>query len=137
MITLVFRLHTSLTDIPYWREDKCLQSERRNQNGDLLKFQFLVWEQVCGVHGETDGRARANRRLLVTAGPGFDGWAYSPDESAGYSRREEEFDLKNLKLFEGSFEDTRDFRWSLYTEKISDMDDALSDEDGDFSGKYL
>jgi hypothetical protein len=73
----------------------------------------------------------------VTAGPGFDGWAYSPDESAGCSRREEEFDLKNLKLFEGSFEDTRDFRWSLYTEKISDMDDALSDEDGDFSGKYL
>ena len=65
----VFRLHTSLTDIPYWREDKCLQSERRNQNGDLLKFQFLVWEQVCGVHGETDGRARANRRLLFQQRP--------------------------------------------------------------------
>ena len=67
--TSVFRLHTSLTDIPYWRKDKCLQSETRNQNGDLLKFQFLVWEQVCGVHGETDDRARANQRFLVQQRP--------------------------------------------------------------------
>ena len=65
----VFRLHTSLTDIPYWRDDKCLQSETRNQNGDLLKLQFLVWEQVCGVHGETDVKAHANQRLLFQQRP--------------------------------------------------------------------
>ena len=41
------------------------------------------------------------------------------------------------RLFEGSFNETRDFRRSLYTEKISDMDDALSEEDRDFAGKYL
>ena len=49
----VFRLYVSLTDIPYWRDKKCLRSEGRSQNGDLLKFQFLVWEQDCAVHGET------------------------------------------------------------------------------------
>ncbi len=65
----VFRLHASLTDIPYWREDKRLQSERRSQNGDLLTFQFLVWEQVCPMHGEIDDRARANQRLLFQRRP--------------------------------------------------------------------
>ncbi len=65
----VFRLHTPLTDIPYWRDDKCLQSEMRNQNGDLMRFQFLVWEQECAVHGETTSKARKNQRLLFERRP--------------------------------------------------------------------
>ena len=105
----------------------------------LTVLHVAYGESAAEVKKSLDARVRKKKphMVLVTAGPGFDGWAYSPDESAGYSRREKEFDLKNLKLFEGSFENTRDFRWSLYTEKISDMDDALSEEDRDFSGKYL
>ena len=65
----VFKLHAPLTDIPYWRKDKRLRSEARLQNGDLAKFQFLVWEQVCGVHGENDRRAITNQRFLFEARP--------------------------------------------------------------------
>ena len=64
-----FSPYISLTDIPYWMEGKCLQPEARNQNCDLLKFQFLLWEQVCGVHGEDDDRALANQRLLLRKRP--------------------------------------------------------------------
>ena len=96
-------------------------------------------ESAAVVKKALDARVRKKKphMVLVTARPGFDGWAYSLDESAGYSRREKEFGLKDLKLFEGSFKETRDFRWSLYTEKISDMDDALSQADRDFSKWYL
>ena len=65
----VFRLYVSLTDIPYWRDKKCLRSEGRSQNGDLLKFQFLVWEQDCAVHGETTPKARANQQFLFGQRP--------------------------------------------------------------------
>ena len=75
--------------------------------------------------------------VLVTAHPLFEGWAYSIDESAGYSRREKEFGLKNLKLFDGSFKNTRNFRWSLYTEKINDIAGSLNPEDREFLRNYL
>ena len=65
----VFRLHASLTDIPYWREGKCLIPEARLQNGDLVKFQFLVWQQDCGVHGESKAKALANQQFLFGQRP--------------------------------------------------------------------
>ena len=70
----VFSPHTSLTDIPYWKDKKCLRSEGRSQNGDLLRFQFLVWERDCGVHGESkrgesSKEARANQQLLIGRRP--------------------------------------------------------------------
>ena len=69
----VFRLHASLPEIPYWRDRKGLRSEARLR-GDLTKFQFLVWEQDCGVHGElikgeSTSQALANERLLIEQRP--------------------------------------------------------------------
>ena len=75
--------------------------------------------------------------VLVTAHPGFDGWAYSLDESTGYRKREKGFGLKNLKLFDGRFKETRDFRWSLFTENIKHVGDSLNPEDEEFSRVYL
>ena len=70
----VFRLHASLPEIPYWGDKEGLRSEARLKNGDLAKFQFLVWEQDCGVHGELIGRestpqALANEQLLIEQRP--------------------------------------------------------------------
>ena len=70
----VFKLHAPLTDIYHWKEEKRLRSEATLQSGDLVKFQFLVWEQDCGVHGENiNGRstpqALKNKRLLIEQRP--------------------------------------------------------------------
>ena len=96
-------------------------------------------ESAAEVKKALDARVKKKKphMVLVTARRGFDRWAYSLDESDGYSRREKEFGLKDLELFEGSFKETWDFRWSLYTEKISDMDNALSQADKEFSKSYL
>ena len=96
-------------------------------------------ENAAEVKKSLDARVKEKKphMVLVTARPGFDGSAYSLDENDGYSRREKEFGLKDLKLFGGSFKETLGFRWSLYTEKISDMDDALSQVDKYFSKRYL
>ena len=66
----VFKLHASLPEIPYWRDGvKGLRSEAR-LCGNLTKFQFLVWEQDCGVHGESikgnsTPQALKNKQLLI------------------------------------------------------------------------
>ena len=70
----VFKLHAPLTDITYWRKRKGLVPEARLRNGDLVKFQFLVWEQDCGVHGElikgeSTRQALANQQLLIEHRP--------------------------------------------------------------------
>ena len=71
----VFRLHASLPEIRYWRRDKRgLRSKARLQNGDLARFQFLVWEQDRGVHGENISgksarQALANEQLLIEQRP--------------------------------------------------------------------
>ena len=65
----VFKLHASLPEIPYWRDGmKGLRSEAR-LCGDLTKFQFLVWEQKCGVHGETTPKALENQHFLLRKRP--------------------------------------------------------------------
>ena len=69
----VFRLHASLPEIPYWRDRKGLKSKARLRGG-MAKFQFLVWEQDCGVHGEkikgkSTPQALANERLLISQRP--------------------------------------------------------------------
>ena len=66
----VFDPHTSLDEIPYWRDKKSLLSEVSLPDGALRKLQFLVWEQDYPVHGalnrwgRSDNSARANKRLL-------------------------------------------------------------------------
>ena len=70
----MFSPHIPLTDIHYWRECRSLQSEAYLQNDDLIKFQFLVWQQDCAVHGElkrgeSTKYARANQRLLFEQRP--------------------------------------------------------------------
>ena len=65
----VFRLHASLPEIPYWKYGmKGLRPEAR-LCGNLTKFQFLVWEQKCGVHGETTPNALENQHLLLRQRP--------------------------------------------------------------------
>ena len=70
----VFRLHASLPEIPYWKYGmKGLKSKARLR-GSLAKFQFLVWEQDCGVHGElikgrSKSQALANKQLLIRQRP--------------------------------------------------------------------
>ena len=71
----VFSPYSPLTDIHYWSEYRCLRPEAYLQNGDLVKFQFFVWEQDCAVHGEVNKRgestsnARKNQRFLFNQRP--------------------------------------------------------------------
>ena len=105
----------------------------------LTVLHVAYGESAAEVKKSLDARVSKKKphMVLVTARPGFDGWAYSLDESTGYGRREKEFGPKNLKLFDGSFRDTWDFRQSLYTEKINAMADSLNPADKEFSRMYL
>ena len=91
---------------------------RVDDRGNSTATRWLTVLHVAYSESEAEVKkaldARVSKKkphmVLVTARPGFDGWAYSPDESAGYSRREEEFDVKDLNLFEGSFNENVGFQ---------------------------